>query len=392
MLPSFLEDNLIGMRLLARAAFSSLPARRRSGYIRPLRSLPATKAVHQLDSHHIMDEQNHCTKAPNDNCTRVLFCGLQFPASYLFTKECLQRHPNVEVDALEHEEVPNKIGRYDLCVVRGMNIDSSVISNGKRLKLLMQFGVGLEGVDIKSATEAGIKVARIPGDRCGNALSCAEHAIYLILSLLRDQKGMEGSVQRMDLGVPVGQTLFGKTVLIIGFGNIGRALATRLKPFGVHLLAIKRSWSNVSPSIIDMIDGTGNNADLLDFATRADVVVLSCHLNSETAGIINNKFLAALKKGALLVNVARGGLIDYGAVKASLEMNHLGGLGIDVAWYEPFDPTDPLLQHPKVLITPHVAGVTEMSYRNMAQIITNATLQLQAGMPISSIEGIECVN
>lgn len=208
---------------------------------------------------------------------------------------------------------------------------------------------------------------------------------------------MEYSIQHMQLGVPVGQTLFGKTVLIIGFGNIGRELATRLKPFGVYILATKRSWNFDAPingmkGSEDLVDEKGSNEVLLEFASRADIVVTCCHLTPETAGMINSTFLAALRKGALLVNIARGGVLDYGAVKASLEMNHLGGLGIDVAWFEPFDPTDPLLQHPKVLITPHIAGVTDMSYQKMAKVIADTTLEVQAGTSISSIEGIECVN
>lgn len=348
---------------------------------------------HRRRSSSAMERAFSATSADlgKERCTRVLFCGLHFPTSFNYTKECLLSHPNIEVDALAHEEVPDKIENYDLCVVRMMHIDSSVIARGKRLKLLIQFGVGLEGVDIKSATEAGIKVARIPGDTSGNALSCAEHAIYLILALLRNQKGMEESVQQMQVGVPIGQSLFGKTVLIIGFGNIGRELALRLRPFGVHVLATKRSWK-LAHDTNDLVDEKGVNEQLLDFASRADVVVTCCSLTPETAGMINGNFLAALKKGAFLVNVARGGLLDYKAIKASLETNHLGGLGIDVAWFEPFDPTDPILQHSNVIITPHIAGVTEMAYRNMAKVIANATLQIQAGAEVTLIDGIECVN
>lgn len=291
---------------------------------------------------------------------------------------------------MAYEEVPNKIEKYDLCVVRMMHFDSSVIARAKRLKLLMQFGVGLEGIDIEAATKAGIKVARIPGDTCGNALSCAEHAIYLILALLRDQKGMDRSVQQMQSGVPIGKTLFGKTVFILGYGNIGKELAARLKPFGVHILAIKRSWKLNDAT--DLVDEKGVDEQLIDYASRADIVVTCCLLTPETAGMINSKFLAALKKGAYLVNVARGGLLDYDAIKNALETNHLGGLGMDVAWFEPFDPADPVLQFPNVILTPHIAGVTELSYRNMAQVVANAALKIQAGGDVMSIKGIECIN
>jgi len=133
----------------------------------------------------------------------------------------------------------------------------------------------------------------------------------------------------------------------------------------------------------------GDNECLYEFVNRADIVVTCATLTSETVGMVNAKFLSSVKKGAFLVNVGRGALLDYEAVKASLECGHLGGLGIDVAWFEPFDPEDPILQHPKVLITPHVAGVTEFSYRNMAKVIGDCVLHLHRG---DAFVGIEIVN
>ncbi|XP_049934793.1 uncharacterized protein LOC126410244 [Nymphaea colorata] len=90
--------------------------------------------------------------------------------------------------------------------------------------------------------------------------------------------------------------------------------------------------------------------------------------------------------GVILVNVAHGGLLDYEAVKSSPESGHLGGLGIDVAWTEPFDPDDQILKHPNVLITPHIAGVTEYSYRSMAKVVGDCALHLHAGTPLTGIE------
>eukprot|EP00249_Psilotum_nudum_P003864 c17365_g1_i4 orf=85-1374(+) len=308
-------------------------------------------------------------EAASDNCTRVLFSGVNFPAAFEYTKEYLQPYDFIQVDAVPHEEIPDKIRDYDICVVRLMHFDSELIARAKKLKLLVQFGVGLEGVDIESATQAGVKVARIPSGGSGNALSCAEHAIYLILGLLRDQKGMNKTVQERKVGEPIGQTLFGKTVFIVGYGNIGKELASRLSAFGVYILATKRSWDSKSEKG-ELVNEKGGVDCLLKFASRADIVVTCCQLTSETKGMINERFLAALKKGAILINIARGGLLEYNAVKSYLESNHLGGLGMDVAWLEPFDPSDPILHHPKVLITPHIAGVTEISYRNMAKVIS----------------------
>lgn len=185
----------------------------------------------------------------------------------------------------------------------------------------------------------------------------------------------------------------------MGFGNIGIELANRLRPFGVKILATKRSWDsyleksfksdglptqNVSSD--DLVDEKGGHEHIHKFASKADIVVCSLVLNIQTAGIVNKTFLSSMKKGALLVNVARGGLLDYEDVLFSLKSGYLGGLAMDVAWTEPFDPDDPILKFPNVLITPHVAGVTEHSYRYMAKVVGDVALQLHAGAPLTGIE------
>lgn len=197
----------------------------------------------------------------------------------------------------------------------------------------------------------------------------------------------------------MGETLLGKTVFILGFGAIGVDLAKRLRPFGVKILATKRNWTSVSlppnasgapnDEIDHLVDKKGGPENLYEFAGEADIVVTCLALNAATAGIVNGRFLSSMRKGSLLVNIARGGLLDYNAVHQHLQSGHLGGLAIDVAWTEPFDPEDPILKFPNVLITPHVAGVTEYSYRTMAKVVGDCALQLHAGSPLT---GVEIVN
>ncbi|CAN4119657.1 unnamed protein product [Withania somnifera] len=334
--------------------------------------------------------------------THILFCGPHFPASHNYTREYLQAYPFVQVDDVPLESVPAVIGDYEICVVKNFQMNSDVLSCAKSMKLIMQFGVGLEGVDINAATKHGIKVAKIPGGATGNAASCAEMAIYLILGLLRKQHQLKISVEQKKLGEPIGDNLQGKTVFILGFGNIGIHLAKRLRPFDVTILATKRSWDRFAhdsskseaPFIdnggyTDLIDERGNHADILNFASKADIVVCCLAMNNETTGIVNNDFISVMRKGAILINIARGGLLDYDAVLTHLKSGHLGGLGIDVTWTEPFDPNDPILKFPDVIITPHVAGVTELSYRYMAKVVGDVALQLHAGEPFT---GIEIVN
>ncbi|XAR69403.1 Hydroxypyruvate reductase [Bertholletia excelsa] len=334
-----------------------------------------------------------------DQCiTRLLFCGPHFPASHNYTREYVQNYPFIKVDDVPLDDVPGVIGNYDICILKSMRLTEDLISHAKRMKLIMQYGVGLEGVDINAATKHGIKVARISSGVTGNAVSCAEMAIYLMLGLLRKQNEMQIAIKQKKLGEPIGETLYGKTVFIMGFGNIGIHLAQRLRPFGVKILATKRNWGSYKQNsfnsddlsegvaIDDLVDEKGSHEDVRIFASKADVVVCCLLMNSETAGIINKTFISSMKKGGLLVNIARGGLLDYEAVFDHLKSGHLGGLGIDVAWTEPFDPEDQILKFPNVLITPHVAGVTEHSYRTMAKVVGDVALQLHAGSPLTGIE------
>ncbi|KAK3126788.1 hypothetical protein QOZ80_7AG0562620 [Eleusine coracana subsp. coracana] len=320
--------------------------------------------------------------------TRVLFCGPYWPAATNYTKEYLQNYPFIQVDEVGLDQVPDVIHNYNLCVVKNRRIDSDIIVKATQMKIIMQYGVGLEGVDVKAATEHKIKVARIPGSTTGNAVSCAEMAIYLTLGILRKQKEMDTAVIQKDLGVPVGDTIFGKTILILGFGAIGVEVAKRLRPFGVKVHATKRNWaSDTLPCDVDgLVDKKGGPDDMYQFAREADIVITCMTLTNETVGIVDHKFVSSMKKGSYLVNIARGRLLDYQAVFDHLQSGHLGGLGIDVAWMEPFDPEDPILKFPNVIITPHVAGVTEYSYRTMAKVVGDTALQLHSGEPFTGIE------
>ncbi|XP_010471237.1 PREDICTED: uncharacterized protein LOC104751059 [Camelina sativa] len=324
------------------------------------------------------------------NVTRVLCCGPYFPDACNFTREYLQPYPFVQVDIVHYRDVPEVIKNYHICVAMTMKMDSYVISRASKMKLIMQYGVGLDGVDIDAATKHGIKVARIPSEGTGNAASCSEMAIYLMLGLLKKQNEMQVSLRSRLLGEPTGDTLLGKTVFILGYGNIGIELAKRLKPFGSRVIATKRSWpASITDSYSSLLDEKGSHEDIYSFAGKADIVVVCLRLNKETAEIVNKKFICSMKKGAFLVNIARGGLINYESAYQNLESGHLGGLGIDVAWSEPFDPNDPILKFKNVIITPHVAGVTEYSYRSMAKIVGDLALQLHEGLPLT---GIEIVN
>ncbi|KAK9798534.1 hypothetical protein WJX73_010930 [Symbiochloris irregularis] len=313
---------------------------------------------------------------------KILFCGEEFAGGFKLTKEaCESKMPNVEVVRCRRQDLAAPIGSADVALPMMSKLDAGLLAKAKQLKLILQFGVGVEGIDIPAATERGIWVSNIPSQATGNALACAEMAIYLSLACLRQQHEMAASLQNQRLGVPLGETLFGKTVLVVGFGNIAKELVPRLKPFGVKLLAVRRSPWQGEHEAEALLDERGSWEDLPSFAARSQLMILTCSQNEQTRGMINSSLLAACRRGVYIVNVARGGLLDYDAVRQALDSGHLGGLGLDVQWSEPWDPHDPISSDARVILTPHVAGVTSYSYSNMAHVVAHEVARVMEGQP-----------
>jgi phosphoglycerate dehydrogenase-like enzyme len=238
--------------------------------------------------------------------------------------------------------------------------------------LVHQFGVGLERVDIAAATELGVWVARVPGEVSGNADSCAEHAVLLLLALARrlDQARAALAARRWS-DRPMGTSLVGATVLVVGLGAIGSAVARRLAPFGPRLLAVRANPGKGGPAGIDLVAGPDRLHELL---AEADAVVCCAMLHEGNGGMFSAGEFAAMKPGALFVNVARGGLVDEDALLVALQSGQVGGAGLDVFAREPADPDDPVVSHPHVIATPHVAWHTELMFRRTCEVFA-ANLQ-----------------
>jgi phosphoglycerate dehydrogenase-like enzyme len=165
--------------------------------------------------------------------------------------------------------------------------------------------------------------------------------------------------------------LFNKSVLVIGFGGIARELIPRLLPFGVNVSVLRKTdrWGQLTTEKDGRLLAVENSLvdrgiwprDIPRLAGNADIIIVTCKQDESNKGLINEEFLRHCKTGVRIVNVARGGLIDYVATLKGLESGKIGGMGLDVQFWEPFDPEDPIAVHPQVYLTPHVAGVTEES-------------------------------
>ncbi len=251
----------------------------------------------------------------------------------------------------------------DVLIPSMSHISADVIRAADRLKLIVQFGVGLEGVDIQAACEQGVYVTNTPGS---NAVSLAEHALFLMLALARRHTLSQDSFQERMIGFPIGETLHGKTLGVLGLGNSGRELAIRARSLGMHVLATRRRPTEEDQEIADFV---GTDADLDYVVQESDFVSLHMPLNAETEGMIDRDVLKKMKPSAFLINVARGGLIDRDALIEALENEEIAGVGLDVFWTEPPHPEDEIFSFKSVVRTPHVGGVTEESYDRAAKMI-----------------------
>ena len=224
------------------------------------------------------------------------------------------------------------------------------------LKLVQSLSVGTDDVDLDAAKRAGVPVAVNGG---ANAISVAEHTILLILALYRK---LVPTVNRVNTGVWGDSRLgteryfeiFGKTVGLLGLGNIGRMVAERLAPFVPNLIYY-------DPFRLDRDRERQLNVEFVTFEevlTRSDIVSLHLPLTEETHHLIGTRELALMKDSAVLINTARGPLVDEEALVNSLEAGDIAGAGLDVLSQEPAPADHPLLGRDDVVVTPHIAGPT----------------------------------
>jgi phosphoglycerate dehydrogenase-like enzyme len=308
---------------------------------------------------------------------RVLFGVPRFSAE-LSWSDLAGELPGWEISVSPRGRLAEHLDGVDVVCPWGSPVDAATLQAGT-FGLVQQFGVGLEKVDVAAATELGVYVARIPGDAGGNADSVAEVAVLHMLALGRrlDELGTALRERRWETR-PLGGSLLGQTVLIVGLGAIGDALAARLAGFGVRMAGVRAHPERGGPPGVAEVAGPAGLPRLLG---QADVVVCCAMLDQGTAGMFGTGEFAAMKPGALFVNVARGGLVDEAALLAALESGHLGGAGLDVYAKEPADPDSPLLRHPRVFATPHAGGLTRTMFTRSGRVFAQNLERWAAGDP-----------
>lgn len=261
----------------------------------------------------------------------------------------------------------------DGVVAGDAKITRRAIEGAERLKAIGRFGVGVDSVDLKACTERGVVVFNVPGL---NAQSVAEHAVGMIIAVAKKFAAVDRLVRsgrwREKAGY-MGFELQGKTLGIVGLGSIGSRVAEIAKALGMKVVA----YDPYAP--IERAEKLGvAMADLRSLLRNSDVVSLHAPLTEETKGLIGEEELKLMKPTAILVNTARGGIVDERALYKALKEGWIAGAGIDVLEGEPVE-SHPLFELENVLLTPHMASWTVEAFRRMALKVCEGILKVMRG-------------
>lgn len=288
----------------------------------------------------------------------------------------LAREHDVDVRLdLARDQLLHALPDYDALIVRSqVKVDAAAIAAGTRLKVVGRAGVGVDNIDVDAATGRAIAVVNAP---TANTLAAAEHTLALILALARricaaDASVRRGEWRRADF---MGSELGGKTLGIVGLGRVGLAVADRARAFDMTLLG---SDPIVNPDVAVAHDV--RLVELDELLSAADIVTLHVPLVAQTRGLLDGPRLARMKHGAVLINVARGGLVDEAALADALTAGRLGGAAIDVFEHEPLDDSD-LLNAPNTVLTPHLGASTAEAQDRASLEVVEGVLDVLAGRP-----------
>jgi phosphoglycerate dehydrogenase-like enzyme len=243
-------------------------------------------------------------------------------------------------------------------------ITPDVIAAAPRLRLIQQPAAGTDRIDRAAAAAREIPICNAPAT---NHVAVAEAALFLLLALARRAPLAARAFVNRQVGVPLGIELAGKTLGVIGMGRSGTAVAERARGLGMTVVELGRG---ATPD------------ERLAFFAACDAITVHCPLTPETKGMIDAAAFAAMRPGVLLVNAARGGIIDRPSLVAALAGGRLGGVGLDVHWDEPPDPADPMYADPRVVALPHIAGSTVEAFSRIAEVVVDNLGRLQRGEPL----------
>ena len=279
------------------------------------------------------------------------------------------------------EEAPST----DLEVIIAFDrVASKQIETQAKLGLIQMASAGYEGVDVDAATQAGVWVGSAPTTKTGNGESVAEIAVLLMLAASRrlneELSLTPGILKNRSEKWQENRALFGKTACIVGLGGIGDLLIERLRGFGMILTGVDNHPEHAPHGV-----RAYGHHELKVAAAAADYVVLAIPGTTDNENMIDGTVLAAMRKNAVLINVGRGTLVDEAALLASVKSGHIYAAGLDVVKDEPVTEGNPLLTEPRIFVTPHIGGSTDVMLDGTVKYLGEVLAEYQNGLRSMSI-------
>lgn len=289
------------------------------------------------------------------NNTKIAITSRSLSSNKILRKELESKYTNIKFNdegiLMQGDSLLNFLQGANKIIIGLEKIDRPLLEKLPELNLISKMGVGLDNIDLEALNDFDVKLSTTPGT---NKRSVSELFLLLALNLLRNIKTHSQNLEKGIFKQIQGNQLSGKTVGLIGFGNVGKEIATLLSTFGCKILAF---------DINQPLESDFNNVEFCSFdelVSSADVISLHLPLNNATKHIINSDVLSKFKKDAILINTARGGLVDEFALKNALVSNQIKAAGFDVFENEPnIDPE--LLKLTNFIATPHIGGSTKES-------------------------------
>jgi D-3-phosphoglycerate dehydrogenase len=275
-------------------------------------------------------------------------------------------HPKKGAPLTEADLVP-AVGDAHAIVCGDDQVTAAVMAHAPQLKLIAKMGVGVDRIDLREAAHRGIMVTNVPG---ANAVAVAELTIGLMIALLRKVVWSHHQVLDGRFPTTMGRELSSMTIGLVGIGHVGREVARRLRAFGATLLAYD-PYAVASPDVT-LVES------LTALVSRADIISLHAPSTPETKDMFTHAVFERMKPGALLINVARGDLVDSAALQRALDTGRLGGAALDVYAVEP-PPEAFRIRAENVILTPHIGGFTREALSRVTRGVVDAILAAHAG-------------
>ncbi len=273
------------------------------------------------------------------------------------------------------------LGEADALLVRSaVKVNKDVLAKAPRLRVIGRAGVGVDNVDLKAATAAGVLVMNTPG---GNAVSVAEHTLGLMLAMARSipQASASTKAGKWEKKKFLGTELRGKTLGVMGLGSIGREVVNRARAFEMKILGYDPYVSSVTAAELGVPLVSKD-----ELYARSDYITLHMALTPETQGMLNHAAFAQMKSGVRIVNCARGELIDAEALRRAMESHKVAGAALDVFQTEPPAAGEPLLAFDSLIATPHIGGSTEEAQEIVGvRIVEQLVEYLQNGIALNAV-------